>query len=158
MKRGTVFMLIIIAPILAAVFFALNRDKTENAAVEIGGVTIAAEIARTPRERAKGLSGREGLAQDEGMLFIFSNPALYDFWMKDMKFPIDIIWINNGKIVYIAENAKPPAPNTLDNELTVYHPTELASYVFEVQSAFVEQHGIKVGDDVKLIGNIFESF
>jgi uncharacterized membrane protein (UPF0127 family) len=94
------------------------------------GTQIRAEVADTESSRQRGLMFRDRLPSDEGMLFIFEQPMPYRFWMKNCKFPIDIIWMNEQKvIVYITENAPPcksdPCPT--------YGPTDVASrYVLEV--------------------------
>ena len=115
--------------------------------VKIGGQTIEVDVADTPAEQAQGLSGREGLAEDEGMLFIFDKPGIHGFWMKDMKFTIDIIWLDEDmRIVYIKENARPELyPET-------YGPDDGTSmYVLEVVSGFSQMNNLKVGDRMELI-------
>src|SRR5918992_1579604 len=59
--------------------------------VTIGDASFVVELAVTPQERAQGLSGRPGLAPGTGMLFIFGTEDLYSFWMKDMRFPLDMV-------------------------------------------------------------------
>jgi uncharacterized membrane protein (UPF0127 family) len=87
------------------------------------------ELARTPQAREQGLMGRDGLEPGSGMLFIFDAPGRYSFWMKNMKFPIDILWLDSDrKLVHIAESVPPcqsePCP--------VYTPLSDARYVLEI--------------------------
>jgi uncharacterized membrane protein (UPF0127 family) len=80
----------------------------ERDIIALGNTLITADIANTPEKRALGLSGRETLLPDTGMLFVFDTPGSHDIWMKDMRFPIDILWIDiNGTIVHIEKNVSP---------------------------------------------------
>jgi uncharacterized membrane protein (UPF0127 family) len=73
--------------------------------VIIAGVRLSVEVADTPAERGRGLSGREMLPENSGMLFVFDTPGRYGFWMYGMKFPLDIIWIDERlRVVYFVEN------------------------------------------------------
>ncbi len=130
--------------VLAAGFLFLGNRKTgyETAKIEIRGTVIEAEIADTLRKRTQGLSGRPGLAENKGMLFIFKIPYKYGFWMKDMNFPIDIIWINSDKIVDFAENVQPSAGDSLP----IFRPSAAADKVLELSAGSVERLNIKVGD------------
>ena len=120
---------------------------SERIKVRIGGVEINAELADTPQEREKGLSGKSGLAADDGMLFIFPEPGLYQFWMSDLTFPIDIIWIgDNKKIIGVSANAR-PLKNMLNP--TYYNPPNPVKYVLEAPAGFFELNRLKVGDAVE---------
>ena len=113
----------------------------EETFVKIAGQKIKVELADTPLEHARGLSGRSGLKEDEGMLFVFSRPGLYPFWMKDMNFPIDIIWLDeNLKVISIKKNAQQ------DSYPDIFSPEVKAKYVLEVTSGFTDEHDLKVGD------------
>jgi len=84
---------------------------TEGVNVRIDGLVIEAELARTPEERARGLSGRESLAGDAGMLFVFQAEGQHAFWMRGMRFSLDFIWISSARrVVDMTENVPPPAP------------------------------------------------
>ena len=114
--------------------------------VQLAGQNIKVELALTPEAQAKGLSARTALAENEGMLFVFDRSGEHPFWMKDMNFAIDIIWISeDGKIVYIKKDARP------ENFLETYGPEEDALYVLEVVSGFSEKNNLKVGDEVQFI-------
>ncbi|OGG47170.1 hypothetical protein A2671_01145 [Candidatus Kaiserbacteria bacterium RIFCSPHIGHO2_01_FULL_49_13] len=111
--------------------------------VKIDDVEIAVEFADTPALRTKGLSGRELLEEGRGMLFIFENAGRYDFWMKDMHFPIDIIWISSDKkVVGITPSL---SPETFPE---VYYPPTDVPYVLEVPSGYAATHGLKEGDQL----------
>ncbi len=113
--------------------------------VNIAGQNIQVDLALTPEIQAQGLSGRKSLEKNSGMLFIFNYPDKYAFWMKDMNFAIDIVWISEDmKVVYIKENALPSSyPET-------YEPEKPAKYILEVVSGFSQKNNLKIGDDVKL--------
>ncbi len=113
--------------------------------VLIAGQSIKVDLALTKETQIQGLSGRAELKENEGMLFIFDHSGIYPFWMKDMNFPIDMIWVNeNMKVVYIKKNARPE----LFPEM--YTPNENAKYVLEVVSGFSDKNNLKVGDEVEL--------
>jgi len=114
--------------------------------VAINGKEFKVEIVKSAQEMAKGLSGRESLKNGKGMLFAFSKADYQLFWMKDMRFSIDIIWINEGKIVDIKEKAPVPLTQYLES----YKPVSPAKYVMEINAGLAEKYGFKVGDLVKL--------
>lgn len=113
--------------------------------VTIGETVIAVELATTTEAVQKGLSGRASLGLQSGMLFVFSKPDIYRFWMPDMRFPIDIIWINGGRVVDISENVSnefdPSAPR-------FYAPIKPVRYVLEVNAGFAADNDIQIGDPV----------
>jgi len=110
--------------------------------ITIGDSTITVEISRTESARQKGLSGRDNLPENTGMLFIFDQPAIHKFWMKDMKFALDFIWINNYRIVELTSNIPPVPP---ENTLTPKQPID---QVLEVPAGFIQTNNIKVGDSI----------
>lgn len=90
------------------IFFsgAVNPPLRQNL-LTIGDNTWNVEIASTTTEKALGLSGRDGLGENDGMLFLFDRPGVQNFWMKDMKFPLDMIWISGGQVVGFVQDAVP---------------------------------------------------
>lgn len=141
MKKN-ILILIFVIIFVSISFLYFNKEK-EIKIVKIAGQDIKVDLAITQQQEEKGLSGREGLAEDKGMLFIFERPFVYGFWMKDMLFPIDIIWINeHQQVVYIKENASPEAYPE------IYTPKENAKYVLEVKTGFARKNNLKIGDTV----------
>ncbi len=138
---GVIITMIATALILRGINF-----YTKNGSVEIGQKVFKVEIVKDSWELEKGLGGRKPLAENRGMLFVFPKEDFYQFWMKDMKFSIDIIWINQGKIVDIKEKAPIPTTNFLEQ----YRPESPAKYVLEIGAGLVEKYRFKVGDAVKL--------
>lgn len=126
------------------------RDKTLTIN---GNYVVEVEIANNDIKRQRGLSGRATLGEGKGMLFTFEDrkDTLYPvFWMKDMKFPIDIIWINEDKVVYLDRNVPPADPKMVDKDLTLYVPPMPVSAVLEVSAGSVLKNNITVGSKVKI--------
>ena len=134
-------------------FYARSPEKAaENhapafskAIVEIGGREISVEIADEPDEQVQGLSGREGLPENEGMLFVFERPGFYKFWMKGMRFALDLVWIGaDWKIVGVSRNVLPESyPGAI-------LPPARAQYVLELDAGLAAKYGLKPGDNVIL--------
>lgn len=102
---------------------------------------IRIEVADTPEERIKGLSGRESLDENAGLLFVYDQPGIYGIWMKDMKFPIDVVWLDeNYRVVDIVYDIQP------DSFPEVFEPSKPALYIFEVNAGFASANGIKADD------------
>jgi hypothetical protein len=122
-------------------FLKQNYQTSDIQYVKIAGQTLKVDLATTPQAQAQGLSGRKNLASDAGMLFIFPTPDKYYFWMKDMNFSIDMIWLNeNLQVIYIEKNADPASyPDT-------FGPNQNSKYVLEVSSGFSDKNNLKVGD------------
>ncbi len=102
--------------------------------------SMNAEVAESAESLEKGLSNRESLDEDHGMIFVMPIVDIYNFWMKDMKFPLDIIWIDENKtVVDIDFNV---SPDTYPNYFT---PDSVVKYVFEVNAGIAEKNNIVVG-------------
>lgn len=118
--------------------------------LEIRGTKLKVEIADTQSKRSKGLSGREALASDEGMLFIFDRADKYPFWMKGLNFPLDFIWIREDKVVDLLPQASPPAPGQSDESLPIYSSRIEVDKVLEVSAGIIQRLGIQIGDTIVL--------
>lgn len=113
-------------------------------AVQLASTTVYAVLATSEAERQKGLGGTDGLAPDEGMLFVYETEGRYAFWMKDMHYNIDIIWITaSGTVAGLWENV------ATSSYPRAYAPHTPAQYVLEVPTGFAEAHGVKIGDTVR---------
>ena len=126
----------------------LNGLIGKQGKVTIQKQTFTVSLAQTDKEKQIGLSGKKSLADNKGMLFPFDKADYYPFWMKDMEFPIDIIYIHNKKIVTIISNA--PAPKSKTDTLPVYSPTEPADNVLEVSAGTAAKYHFAVGDTVSI--------
>ena len=104
---------------------------------------IYATVAKNPTTREQGLGGYTSLGADKGMLFIFPKSGQQNFWMKDMNFPIDIVWINSGmKIIGVESDV---SPNSYPK---VYSSPVSTQFVIEVNAGFAEKLGLIVGTRV----------
>lgn len=119
--------------------------------IQVGSSQFTVEVAKTESDRKTGLSGRTSLDEDSGMLFVFATTDVRPrFWMKDMKFPIDIIWIDNNKVVQISENIPILMKELPDDKIPFYVPRQPVDYVLEVTAGTAKNEGIKIGDSVEL--------
>ena len=107
------------------------------------GIEIPVEIADTFEKRSLGLGKRTTLKKNWGMLFIFKKKRPHKFWMKNMKFPLDIIWLDNNRIVYILKNV---APSRIGVSPPILEPIYPANFVLEIAAGRVNELNIKKGD------------
>lgn len=113
-----------------------------------GRVRVDAEVARTEAEKVQGLSGRRDLGPGMGMLFVYDAPEPIGIWMKDMRFPLDILWARTGRIVRIVAGAPPPSGS--QDPLPVY--TDVGDFVLEVPAGFVAAHQVRPGQRFEVRG------
>lgn len=156
-KSGAVYFLLVIILCFVALYgYKCNSTKVcrpmflenivrDKAVITFQNGKIEALVADTKESREEGLSGRSSLSDGEGMLFDFGISGKFGFWMKDMLFPIDMIWINsNGVIVNIAENALP-----IDYP-KIYINNPPASYVLEIGANKSREYGLFIGSKVNI--------
>lgn len=115
--------------------------------IEIDGKTFQVEIVRSKSEITKGLSGREQVRGD-GMLFVLPERNIPSFWMKEMLFALDFIWIDGKTVVDITKNVPFPNPTTPLSQLLRYSPKQEVTHVLELPSGYTSQYGIDIGDAV----------
>lgn len=125
-------------------FFRSLIGLHEKSFVRVGSANLTVEISQEKNEWEKGLSGRDSLSQGTGMLFRFPREHLPVFWMKDMKFPIDIVWIKNGTILSIEQDVPPPQ----DTELPTFSPPQPVDTVLEVPAGFAAESGWEPGTPI----------
>lgn len=113
--------------------------------VEIRGVSITTEVAITESQKQKGLGGRTKLADNNGMLFVYDHKESYSFWMRDMRFPLDFIWIDGTVVADITQDVQPPRAN---EQPIFVKPNVPVDRVLEVNAGFVKRHNITIGDQV----------
>jgi len=112
--------------------------------VDINNKRIQVEVVDTAEAQYRGLSNRENLCQDCGMLFVFGDKQMRTFVMRDMKFSLDIIWIDEDKIIKIDKSLLPEGPDPINK----YSSKEPVDYVLEVEAGFADKNNIKIGDEV----------
>ena len=149
--RPNIILLIIVIILSVLVIFLEIRPflykSSKNNKIEINGHKMNIEIVRNPIDLAKGLSGRDPLSLDEGMLFIFPKESGYGFWMKDMRFAIDIVWIKGDKVIGFIENVDPQI-GVSEKDLKIYSPGEPVDKVLEILGGRARSLNLKIGDKV----------
>lgn len=136
--------------ILGLVWLFLSRQEPKNE-LWIGDKKVKVEIAKTAAEKIQGLSDRESLCWDCGLLFVYEKAGFYPFWMKRMHFDLDIIWIADGQVVDITQGAIKPQSDEFEAPKQIYQSALPCDQVLEVNAGWVEEQGIKVGDRVRLV-------
>jgi len=139
---------IIILLLLSGFIFLQIKNPLPKSQVTIDKQTFSVEVATTSAQQASGLSGRASLPQNQGMLFNFPVADRYPFWMKDMKFPLDMLFIHNNKIVTIFQNVPAPKDPNNTNTLPIYAPDSPANQVLEINAGLSKKYGFKKGDTV----------
>ena len=129
-------------------FYAQNNSLENNNISEVcfESKCFDVEIADTLEKKETGLMNRKYLEPDSGMLFLFEEENEYNFWMKNVLIPLDIIWIDqNKKVVFIKENAEPCKVEQCET----FTSDKKAKYVLEVNGRMSEEIGLNVGDEVE---------
>ena len=127
----------------------MPKNKPRMIEIQIHSQTIKAEVVSSMADRALGLGGRKTIGDKEGMLFLFPNSGYPSIWMKNMNFPIDIIWLKDSQVVDIANQVPPPKPNQM--QLDTYTPKEEANQVLEIKSGQAEVLDLKIGDKITIL-------
>lgn len=132
---------------------AATATPASNAAlplvnVTIGQTTFIAESATTEEQEAQGLSDRPTLPVGHGMLFTIDPPERSVFWMKDMLFNLDLVWIRDNKVIGVTANLPKPAVGTAPSDLPTYQAPGVVNYVLEINAGAASN--FKVGDSVAI--------
>jgi uncharacterized membrane protein (UPF0127 family) len=144
MRRGVLLLALVLAVLASGCTSGSTGGHTDTVCVL--DTCFAVELAVTPDERAQGLMGRGGLDEGAGMLFVFGEEGNHSFWMKDMRFPIDIVWISSDMhVVYVSSYTQPCDEGSPCPSIT---PPANARYVLEVGAG--EAYGFRAGDAVTL--------
>lgn len=150
-----IILLVLVLLFLVMTFFIvinigniLNREKLTTGQVIINDQVINVQVSKTIYQQITGLSNRDSLDANSGMLFVYGTYKIRSFWMNEMNFPLDIIWIRDDAVVDISANL--PASLADQKELPTYQPKIEVNYVLEVNSGFAELHNIQIGDKVSI--------
>lgn len=129
-------------------YFLMPPTFVGTGTLRINNRTLSVGLAETPDEQTQGLGGRDSLAPNTGMFFVFNSPGFYGIWMKDMKFPIDIIWFDENLRVIRSEERV--ATSTYPK---VFYPQAPARYILETTPGFVDENNIVQGDKATFLKN-----
>jgi len=133
------------------VLFSSNCPAVSYRQLRIGNTQFHVEVVSSPAEQQLGLGNRDRLAAGTGMLFLYKTIGERVFWMKRMKFALDILWIRSDHIVYIQESVPPPPPMLKEEALPRYGQGIHADMVLELQAGTIRQLAIQQGDTVVLL-------
>ncbi len=135
--------------VLVSLFCSAQTGKDRFIKVYLpDGFAVTAELAVTEEARARGLMFRDGIGDDQGMLFVFEDEDIHSFWMKNMRFPIDILWLDRDRRIVHIEAAIPPCPR---DPCPSYTPAAAAAYVLELKAGSVEKHALRDFDRLEFI-------
>lgn len=150
MKKVFWISLIVLVAFVAAAWWlgVFSGGSMRRETVSIRDANFLAEVADTPVARGRGLSGRESLAPAAAMLFIFPKTGSYGFWMKDMHFPLDLVWINGDTIVGIEKNVDPQIGASMFS-LKTYYPPAPVDKVLEINGGLADKYGLQAGDKAR---------
>ena len=132
-----------VAVVSVLFFVEYDTSEREHRTLCVRNASFAVDVADTLELRTKGLSGTTALNEGAGMLFVFPSLGMYGFWMNDMQYSLDIIWLDSAmRVVYALESI---APETFPEVFTNSVP---AQYVLEVPAGTMQRYGIQEGDMV----------
>lgn len=143
MKKILIFLMALLAT-FTVWYYWRNPLITK---VRIRNQVFLVDVAVTSKEKERGLGHRDSLPPNHGMLFVYPQKGSYTFWMKEMRFPIDIIWIDGKTVVDITQNA----PMSTGTPLAEYRPKVAVDKVLEVNAGDVEKTGITIGDTMEIL-------
>lgn len=149
-KLGKFNIIFLVIFLVSLVGLKIWQYHWSDAVVELKGEEIHVLVARTPYQHKKGLGDRDSLGEYDGMLFIFELQKRVGIVMRDMCFPIDIVWLDRGEVVDIAPNIQVEA-NVSEEKLTRYYPRKEANLVLELPAGWVGEHNLKIGDVLKVV-------
>ncbi len=143
----TIFISFWFVPFFGSNFtFAEVQDYAHAIVTTSTGKEISVEVADTVEKRSLGLGKRSGLENGWGMLFVFEKRKQHGFWMKDMEFPLDIIWLDNHRIAYILRNVQPAKSGVIPLVMT---PPVAGNFVLEIDAGRADELKLQVGQRLK---------
>jgi hypothetical protein len=143
-------LVLLILILVISVGYKIYGSLWTKATVKIGGQEVRVLVADTYNHRLKGWSDRKDMGKYGGMLFVFPDRAQHAMVMRDMHFPLDIVWLDGNKVIDIAPNLL-PEPGVPEDQLVVYMARAASTLVLELPAGFKERTGLKIGDTVEII-------
>jgi hypothetical protein len=147
MKKNLTIIFVVLITVVFTFLYKIETGKNtyKRTEIKISGVSFNAFISDTETLREKGLSGFSSLKDGEAMLFVFQKPDIYGFWMKDVSFPIDILWLDKDfKVIHMEKNV---SPNTYPNS---FYPSKPAQYAIEFRANLLDKIDLAEGDSVAI--------
>ena len=127
----------------------------EGPLVHIGDTVYVVDLAVTPEERTQGLSGRPSMDADRGMLFVYDEDGARAFWMPDMHFPLDMVWIREDCVVAgVTADVPNPPLDTPRDQLEFYPSAGMVRFILELNAGQAADQGIEAGGPVEFGGDI----
>jgi len=142
-----IFLIVLVLTFVGLKFWQFHWPEIN---LELKGKKIHVLLADTFAHQYKGLGDRKNLGKYDGMLFVFSEKSKIDVVMRDMKFPIDIIWLDDGEIVDMALNV-PVEKNSSEKQLIRYYPRKPVNLFLELPAGWIEKNDVKIGDRISLV-------
>jgi len=148
---GIILIFFVLLAFGARYFFIKEVAEWKDGSVVsfyIGSVETQAEIASSPRKKQQGLSGYTSLPQNQGMLFVFGNASSRSFWMYNMNFPLDFVWIRENRVIGTTQNV----PIYTDDIITTIHSPEPVDMILEFEAGTINRLNIKEGEFIRFPG------
>ncbi len=142
-------LIFLLAVVLLAIGDKIYVSLWTKATVKLAGQEMRVLVADTYAHRLQGWSGKKNMGKYGGMLFVFPDVSRHPMVMRDMYFPLDIVWIDVDKVVDIAPKL-PPEAGVPEDQLTIYQARVSSTLVLELPAGFMEQTGLKIGDTIEI--------
>jgi uncharacterized protein len=147
---STGYKIFLVAFLLSLAGLKLWQYHWPQATIDIANQTLIVDVAKTPWHWKRGLGKRHTFGNIDGMIFVFPTYKQHGIVMRDMRFPIDIVWLDNQQVVDIAPNVQ-PEPGVDYADLIVYKPRVEANGVIELPAGWVERQALRIGDTVRVL-------
>lgn len=147
-------VLLVLGLVGGTAYFAFEPQLRPHVTLHLGDGVFLTRVAKTTEAREKGLSKTSSLRESEGMLLVFDTDGKWTIWMKDMNYPLDLIWLDKDKkVVYIVKNA-PPESYPFES----FSPKQEARYVVEVPAGTVGRKSVVIGSQAEFDENNIEGW
>ncbi|MBP9760893.1 MAG: DUF192 domain-containing protein [Candidatus Magasanikbacteria bacterium] len=144
------YIVVVVCFFISLIGLKIWQYHWPEAHIAVGDTDMHVLIAKTPWHWQRGLGKRDDLQEFDGMLFLFGSERRHGIVMRDMQFPIDIIWLKGDTIVDIAPYV-PLEPGVAEQDLRVYYPRTEANLVLETRAGFTAEEGIEIGDTLRVV-------